>query len=58
MWAFFSCVQGGCALVAVRGPLTAVVSLILERGLWAPQLSRYSAWTLEHVHSSSCGAQA
>ena len=51
---------GGCALVTARGLLTAVVSLLVERGLvgsWARGLSSSSSRALEHW-LSSCGSRA
>ena len=53
--------SGGRSLVVVRGLLLAVVSLVVERGLWGTQASGVEAcglscgsWALEH-RFSTCG---
>ena len=49
--------SGGCSLVAVRGLLIAMASLVAEHRLSGTWLSSCGSWVPE-LGLSSCGAQA
>ena len=59
-WTFSSCSEWGLLLAAVRRPLTAAASPVVEHGLQAPGSQQlWHAGSVVVAHGlSSCGAQA